>query len=66
MRRATFLFEMFKIFVSRIVDPLKNMKIHPRRPPPEIQEPWDHAQMIERKILFRIALSRASYDQIRP
>ena len=28
--------------------------------------PWDHAQMIERKILFRIALTRALYDQIRP
>ena len=27
---------------------------------------WDHAQMIERKILFRIALTRALYDQIRP
>ena len=34
--------------------------------PPEIQEPWDHAQMIERKILCRIALTRALYDQIRP
>ena len=34
--------------------------------PPEIQEPWDQAQMIERKILFRIALTRALYDQIRP
>ena len=29
-------------------------------------DPWDHAQMIERKILFRIALTRALYDQIRP
>ena len=28
--------------------------------------PWDHAQMIERKILFMIALTRALYDQIRP
>ena len=28
--------------------------------------PWDHAQMIERKILFRIALTRALYDQLRP
>ena len=28
--------------------------------------PWDHAQMIERKILCRIALTRALYDQIRP
>ena len=24
--------------------------------------PWDHAQMIEPKILFRIALTRALYD----
>ena len=28
--------------------------------------PWDHAQMIERNILCRIALTRAMYDQIRP
>ena len=28
--------------------------------------PWDHAQMIERKNLCRIALTRALYDQIRP
>ena len=28
--------------------------------------PWDHAQMIERKILCRIALTRALYEQIRP
>ena len=29
-------------------------------------DPWDHAQMIKRIILFRIALTRALYDQLRP
>ena len=28
--------------------------------------PWNHAQMTKRKILCRIALTRALYDQIRP
>ena len=32
----------------------------------QIKDSWDHAQMIEREILFRIALTRALYDQIRP
>ena len=44
----------------------KNTKIRPWRTPIESLPPWDHAQMIERKILFRIALTRALYDQIRP
>ena len=40
---------------------------HPRFPLPlQNPFPWDHAQMIERKILCRIALTRALYDQIRP
>ena len=34
--------------------------------PLQIKDSWDHAQMIEREILFRIALTRALYDQIRP
>ena len=34
--------------------------------PLQIKDSWDHAQMIERKILCRIALTRALYDQIRP
>ena len=41
-------------------DPNKHKK------PLENPDPWDHAQMIERTILFRIALTRALYDQIRP
>ena len=47
----------------------KNIKSHenPRFPLPlQIKDSWDHAQMIERKILCRIALTRALYDQIRP
>ena len=40
---------------------------NPRFPLPlQIKDSWDHAQMIERKILCRIALTRALYDQIRP
>ena len=59
-------FEKFKLFFSRIFDPFKKHENPPRTTPPEIQEPWDHAQMIERKIMFRVALTRAPYDHIRP
>ena len=51
---------------SRIYDPPEKHENPPWTTPPEIQEPWDHGQMIERKIPFRIALTRALYDQIRP
>ena len=67
MVRGDLFFEKFKLFVSRIFEPPPEKHENPPPPhPPEIQEPWDHAQMIERKILFRIALTRALYDQIRP
>ena len=65
VRGGTF-FEKCKLFFSRIFDPPEKHENPPWTTPPEIQEPWDHAQMIERKILFRIALTRAPYDQIRP
>ena len=39
---------------SPLTDPHKN------------PDPWDHAQMIERKILCRIALTRAPETQTRP
>ena len=40
---------------------------NPRFPfPLQIKDSWDHAQIIEREILFRIALTRALYDQVRP
>ena len=61
-----FFFEKFLKFFSRIVDPFEK---HENPPPPHPlgnPDPWDHAQMIERKILCRIALTRALYDQIRP
>ena len=48
---------------------VKNGKKHEKptlKNPLENPDPWDHAQMIERKILCRIALTRALYDQIRP
>ena len=38
----------------------------PQTDPLENLSPWDHAQVIERKILFRIALTRALYDQMAP
>ena len=66
MVRGFVFVEKFKLFFSRICVPPENMKIHPGRPPTEIQEPWDHAQMIERKLLCRIALTKALYVQIRP
>ena len=46
-------------------DPNKHKKPTLKNPL-ENPDPWDHAQMIERKILCRIALTRALYDQIRP
>ncbi len=40
---------------------------NPRFPLPlQIKDSLDHAQMIEREILCRIALTRVLYDQIRP
>ena len=53
-------------FFRGLLTPREKHENPPWTTPPEIQEPWDHAQMIERKILFRIALTRALYDQIRP
>ncbi len=44
----------------------KNTKIRPWRTPMKTFFPWDHAQVIERKILFRIALTRDLYDEIQP
>ena len=66
MVRGFVLFEKCKLFVSRICDPLEKHENPPLPNPLENQDPWDHAQMIERKILCRIALTRALYDQIRP
>ena len=66
MVRGDLFFEKLKLFFSRIVDTINKHENPPRTTPPEIQDPWDHAQMIERKILCRIALTRALYDQIRP
>ena len=40
-------FEKLKLLFSRIVDPLEKHENPPQTTPPEIQEPWDHAQMIE-------------------
>ena len=63
---VTIFFEKCKLFFSRIFDPPEKHENPPPPHPPENLSPWDHAQMIERKILFRIALTRALYDQIRP
>ena len=60
-----FFVEKCKLSFSRFDPPEKHENL-PRTTLPGIQEPWDHAQMIERKILFRLALTRALYDQIRP
>ena len=54
------------LFFSRIFDTLKKHENPPWTTPHENPETWDYAQVIERKILFRIALTRALYDQIRP
>ena len=59
-------FEKCKLCFSRIFDPLENHENVTWTTPFENLEPWDHAQMMERKTLFRIALSRALYDQLRP
>ena len=66
MVRGDFFFEKFKLFFLRIFDPPKKHENPPWTTPPENLSPWDHAQMIERKILFRMALTRALYDQLRP
>ena len=66
MVRGDLFFEKFKLFFSRIFDLPQKHENPPWTTHPEIQEPWDHAQMIERKILFRIALTRGPYDPIRP
>ena len=44
----------------------KKYKNPPLTNPLENPDPWDHAQTIEREILFRIALTRALYDQMAP
>ena len=38
----------------------------PLEKPHENLFPWDHAQIVERKILYRIALTRAPETQTRP
>ena len=59
-------FQMFRKFCFADCWPLNKHENPPLTNPLENPDPWDHAQMIERKILFRIALTRALYDQIRP
>ena len=54
------------MFTSPQQNKKNKLNIPPLTNPLENPEPWDHAQMIERKIRFRIALTRALYDQIRP
>ena len=61
-----FFLEKCELFFSRIFDRPEKHENPPWTTPPENLSPWDHAQMIEREILFRIALTRALYDQIRP
>ena len=57
---------MLHFHVFWIFDPSKSYE-NPRFPLTlQIKDSWDHAHMIERKILCRIALTRALYDQIRP
>ena len=55
-----------EFFFHRFLTPPEKHENLPWTTTPESLCPWDHAQMIERKILFRIALTRALYDQIRP
>ena len=52
--------------IFSIFDPPKNYENPSFSLPLQNPDPWDHAQMIERNILCRIALTRALYDQIRP
>ena len=66
VRGFVFFFEKCKLFFSRMFETLKKHENPPWTTPPETPQTWDHAQMIERKILFGIALTRALYDQIRP
>ena len=56
----------FQDILQRLCGRPKKYKNPPLTSPHKNTDPWDHAQMIERKILFRIALTRALYDQIRP
>ena len=56
----------FQDILQRLCGRPKKYKNPPLTSPHKNLLPWDHAQMIERKILFRIALTRALYDQIRP
>ena len=65
MVRGFVFFEKCKLFFRGFLT-LRKHENPPWTTPPENPEPWDHAQMIERKILSRIALTRALYDQIRP
>ena len=57
---------IFWTFFSDFAKDQKKHKNPTLENPLENPDPWDHAQMIERKILCRIALTRALYDQIRP
>ena len=61
-----FFFRSLNYFFGGFLTPLEKHENPPQTDPLENLSPWDHAQMIERKILFRIALTRALYDQIRP
>ena len=66
MVRGQLFFEKCKLcFFADFWAPQKHENA-PKTTPPEDPDPWDHAQMIERKILRRIALTRALYDQIQP
>ena len=49
-----------------IASNINKYKNPPLTDPHENPDPWDHAQMIERKILCRIALTRAPETQTRP
>ena len=53
----------FQDILQRLCGRPKKYKNPPLTSPHKNLLPWDHAQMIERKILCRIALTRAPYDQ---
>merc|ERR1712183_156548 len=59
-------FEKFQLFFSRICDPSKNHEKTCFRASLKPQGPRDPPCVKERKILFRIALTRALYDQMAP
>ena len=59
MVRGTFFLRSVNYFFRGFLTPLKNIKNPPWTTPHKNLLPWDHAQMIERKILCRIALTKA-------